>query len=272
MEITSKRRVEEMVLAELLYCWVAISVELIVRASRGLGRVVKSRWWRRGEMEGGLEPGNVAEEIWFEAGEESAEELTEWTSREDGMGTRKEAQNGEQLRRSEVNQRWKAAIAEEIRQMCFEQNCGRERESKNEMDREVLKTGETGEDPGLRTSATIAERLRRLLRENAKLYGNDMYEAAFLNAEMEELPELMEQFLYDRRGEEVGKMRVGGGIGKVGMLGIGLVNISAGWSRVETYFTVTSPVATFSRMKWCWTPICFVRAWNTGFLANLRAL
>jgi hypothetical protein len=214
MEITSKRRVEEMALAELLYSWVVISVELIVRASMGLVRVVKGRCWKRGETDGRLEPGDLAEEVWFEAGEESTEELTEWMIREDGVVTRDQAQIRERLRRSEVNQRRKAATAEEIRQVCFERNCGREKGSRKEVNREASKAKENVEESGLGMSATVAKRLRRLLQENAKVYENDMYEAAFLNAEMEELPKLMELFLYNRRREEVGKMKVGVETGK----------------------------------------------------------
>ena len=50
-----------------------------------------------------------------------------------------------------------------------------------------------------------------------------------------------------------------------------LVKISASWSSVETNLTVRSLRRTLSRTKWKSTPMCFVRAWNTGLEAMAKA-
>ncbi len=47
-----------------------------------------------------------------------------------------------------------------------------------------------------------------------------------------------------------------------------LVRTSATMCSVGQYSIQTSPFSTRSRIKWCWTSMCFVRAWWVGFLVN----
>lgn len=49
------------------------------------------------------------------------------------------------------------------------------------------------------------------------------------------------------------------------------IKISIDCASVETQCNLISPNLTFSLIKWWWTAICLVCAWNTWFFANLIA-
>ena len=55
-------------------------------------------------------------------------------------------------------------------------------------------------------------------------------------------------------------------------LGTAFVKISAFWLSVGIYITAISWLATYSRIKWNLTSMCFVLLWNSGFFSNLTAL